>query len=388
MNGEMNDSGASIRCRQSVQGSSLELDRRRFLLATAASSLCTYLGFDVSKALAATRSLEVLAWEGCTGEVELATWRQTNDVTVNATIIGTQDDVTAKLVGSNPVQVDVAPYAQGYESILRKLDLLTELDMSKIPNYSKDNTFPFFYQGDRWFWDGKQWGIPWMWGFNTVVYNSKNVAKPKAYKDLLAPSLKGKLTFIDDTATWPVIAKVSGYGDKFPNLTRAEFEDAFEKLEPYRDQCKVFATTAGDATSLLISGEVDAVFCIGNYITGDVRKAGVPCDYAIPEEGAMVWCDALFIPKTAKDRDLAHQFINEMLSPEVQAKLSKSILCGTVNPHAVSLVDPKLRDMWEYDNIDAFMQRSKLYGQPPLESQEYVTYAEWLNKWAEFKGSF
>ncbi len=368
--------------------SSLRCNRRSLMLGGGALALGAYLGSSTRMAHAAG-SLDIMAWEGCTGEVELADWRKKNDITVNATVIATQDDVTAKLVGSNPVRIDIAPYALGYEVPYDQLKILTELDVSKIPNYSKDNTFPFFHQKDRWYWSDKQWGIPWMWGFNTIVYNSKNVAKPQVYKDLLAPGLTGKLTFVDDTlATWPIIAKIAGYGDKFPNLTPAEFEDAFEKLKPYREQCKVFATSNGDATSLLVSGEVDAVFCVGAYIAKDVVKANVPCEFSVPEEGAALWCDALFVPQTATNRDLAYQFINEMLAPEVQAQLAKSLVCGTVNPHAVPILEPDLRSMFDYGNLDAFLERSKLYGQPPMESSEFATYAQWLDKWSEFKGSF
>ena len=287
------------------------------------------------------------------------------------------------------MQQDLATYALGYEKIYQQLGILTPIDTSKMSNYSKDSIFPFFYQAERWYWDGQQWAVPYIWGINTIIYNPKKIKQPNRYKDLLAPELKGKLTFTDDTlSTWPIIAKIAGYGDQFPNLTHAQFEDAFEKLAPYKDQCRVFATSSGDAVSLLVSGEVDAVFSTSAYTPFDTAKSGVETRFHVPEEGAATWCDAWFVPKTVKSRELAVQYINQMLDPQVQANLCERMSCGTVNPKAVAHLKPEIRALWDYNNLESFFERSKFYGQPPTESSQYVTYAEWLNKWTEFKGSF
>jgi spermidine/putrescine-binding protein len=369
---------------------SIALKRRTFLLGAAVSAAGLYLGSFVPSAFAAAGGhLEILGWEGETGDAELAEWRKKRGITVRSSYASNQDDITARLAGSDPVQLDLTMYALGYETIYKEMGILREIDTSKIPNYSAENTFPLFYKGSRWYWDGKQWGIPLLWGMNTIVYNVKNMKKPTVYTDLLDPKLKGKLTFVDDgTSNWSLIAILAGYGDKFPNLTRAEFDDAFEKLKPYRDQCRVFAASQGDAVSLLVSGEVDAVFSLSANGPSETAKRGVETALAVPKEGAALWCDALFVPKTAKDIPLALEFINKVLEPETQAKMATTMFSAVTNPKAVPLLPAELRNTFGYDHLDSFFEQSKLYGQPPLKSDKYVTYAEWIDEWANFKGSF
>lgn len=351
-----------------IDFNSLSLKRRSFLLGAAASAAGLYLGSFVPSAFAATTGhLEILGWEGETGDAELADWRKQRNVTVRSSYASNQDDITARLAGSDPVQLDLTMYALGYEKIYQEMGLLKAIDTTKIPNYSADNTLALFYKGSRWYWDGKQWGIPLLWGMNTIIYNPKNVKKPTQYTDLLDPKLKGKLTFVDDgTSNWSLIATIAGYGDKYPNLTRAEFNDAFEKLKPYRDQCRVFAASSGDAVSLLVSGEVDAVFSASANTPSETIKRGVTTALSVPSEGAALWCDALFIPKTAKDIPLALEFINKTLEPDTQAKMATTMFSGVVNPKAVPLLPEDLRNTFDYANLDSFFEKSRLYGQPPL----------------------
>ncbi|BBP77261.1 spermidine/putrescine ABC transporter substrate-binding protein [Pseudomonas gingeri NCPPB 3146 = LMG 5327] len=369
---------------------SISLKRRSFLLGAAASAAGLYIGSFVPSAFAAsTGHLEILGWEGETGEAELADWRKQRGVTVRSSYASNQDDITARLAGTDPVQLDLTMYALGYEKIYKEMGLLKAIDTAKIPNYSADNTLPLFYKGSRWYWDGKQWGIPLLWGMNTIVYNPGKVSKPAEYKDLLDPKLKGRLTFVDDgTSNWSLIAAIGGYADKYPNLTHAEFNDAFEKLKPYRDQCRVFAASSGDAVSLLVSGEVDVVFSASANTPSETIKRGITTALSVPQEGAALWCDALFIPKTAKDIPLALEFINKTLEAETQAKMATTMFSGVVNPKAIPLLPSDLRNTFDYEHLDSFFEKSKLYGQPPLSSDQYVTYAEWIDQWANFKGSF
>ncbi|GAB1619897.1 ABC transporter substrate-binding protein [Pseudomonas sp. NGC7] len=365
------------------------LKRRSFLLGTAAAAAGVCLSAYIPNSFAAAGHLEILGWEGETGDVELADWRKKRDITVRSAYAATQDDITARLAGSNPVQLDLTMYALGYEAIYRDMGILSPIDTSKIPNYNPNDTLPLFYKGERWFWDGQQWGIPLLWGMNTIVYNTAKVEKPTRYSDLLNPKLKGKLTFVDDSlSTWSLIAIIAGYGDKYPNLTRAEFNDAFEKLQPYRDQCRVFAASVGDAVSLLASGEVDAVFSLSAQGVLETKKRGVEAALSVPEEGAAIWCDALFLPKTAKDVPLALEYVNKMLEPEVQAAMAWSMFSGVTNTKAIPHLRPELKQLFDYENLSAVFEKSKLYGVPPLNSEKYVTYSEWVDQWTSFKGSF
>ncbi|WP_223886766.1 ABC transporter substrate-binding protein [Pseudomonas amygdali] len=365
-----------------------QVNRRSFLLGSAATAAGLYIGSFSPFSFAASGHLEFLGWEGETGDVQLAEWRKQKGVTVTSNYASTQDDITARLAGSDPVQLDLAMYALGYESIYSDMGILSPIDVSKLPNYSASSTIPLFYQGKRWFWDGKQWGVPLLWGMNTIVYNVDKIEKPTEYKDLLNPKLKGKLTFVDDgLSTWSLIAILGGYGDKYPNLTKSEFKDAFAKMQPYRDQCRVFASSVGDAVSLLSSGEVDAVFSLSAYGPSETAKRGIKTALSIPKEGVALWCDAMFLPKTVKNAPLALEYANKLLEPKIQAEMATAMYAAVTNKNAIPLLSQELQDVFLYKDLDALFAKSKLYGIPPAESDEYVTYSEWVDQWAAFKSA-
>lgn len=367
------------------------LGRRGFLMGAAAATAGLALGAWAPPARAAVGgNLEVMAWEGFTMEPETAEWRKANNVTMRAAIMSTQDDVTAKVVGSNAVRLDVAEYSNGYNAIYDELGVLTELDVSKIPNYKKEDIYPPFFEGDMWHWDDKTWAIPWVWGLDTIVVNPELVGfEVKSYEDLLRPELTGKVAFLDNPLTvWPQIAKVTGYAEKFPNLTKEELADCFDKLKPYRDQTKVFASSNGDVISLFASGEIAACFCVWSAVPLETAKQNVKTVAIYPKEGGAIWADAWFIPKTSENIDTAYAFIDQALLPEVQASVCKTAVCSTVSKKAPAVMDEATRALFDYDNFDEQFKAMKIYGQPPRTSTEFATYDDWLQVWADFRAGF
>lgn len=364
------------------------LDRRSFLVGTTMVAAGATLGAWSPPAQAAVGGdLEIMAWEGYTLEPETAEWRKANGVNLRAAIMSSQDDVTAKIAGNNPVRLDLSEYSNGYNAIYNELGVLLPIDVSQIPNYNKADIYPPFYDGDMWYWDGKNWGIPWCWGLDTIVVNPDQLGfEVKSYKDLLRPEVKGKLAFLDNPLTlWPQIAKVTGYGDKFPNMTKEELKDSLQKLIPYREQTKVFATSNGDVISLFASGEIAACFCVWSAVPLETAKQNVKTTAIYPEEGGAVWADAWFIPKTSENLDTAYAYINLALTPEIQASISKTAVCSSVSNKAPALMDPTTRALFDYDNFDAQFKNIKIYGQPPRTSDQYATYDDWLQAWADFK---
>lgn len=365
----------------------LMMDRRKFLMGSAAAG-GAYLGAWLPQARAAVGGdLEIMAWEGYTLEPETAEWRKANNINLRAAIMSNQDDVTAKIAGSNAVRLDLSEYSNGYNAIYNELGVLAELDVARIPNYNKTDIYKPFFQGDMWYWDAKQWGIPWCWGLDTIVVNQEKLGfEVKSYKDLLRPEVKGKLAFLDNPLTlWPQIAKVTGYGDKFPNLSKEELKDCFQKLIPYRDQTKVFASSNGDVISLFASGEISACFCVWSAVPLETAKQNVKTVSIYPEEGGAVWADAWFIPKTSENVDTAYAYINEALTPEIQASISRTAVCSSVSNKAPALMDAQTKALFDYDNFDAQFKSIKIYGQPPRSSDQFATYDDWLQIWADFR---
>lgn len=366
------------------------ISRRTFLGGASALAAGSMLSgpFLPGRALAAVGGdLQIMAWEGWELTQELAGWLEENGVTVEVSAIGNQDDVTTKFNTPNPPPFDAAEYNQGYtELYVDVLKITKPLDRSRIPNYNPDNLFDVFYDKPTWFRNGELHGVPYAWGLNALVYNPELMAKPASYNDLLKPELKGKIAFVDDTlATWPIAARLAGLGDKFPNVTREEMTRIFDNLKTFRDQSRIISPTYGDLVSLFVSGEVAALFCGWTGIPVETAKQNVRTEYTIPQEGAGTWSDAWFMPPAADNEDTAYAFFNQAISPEVQAEVVTRNAAGTVSKKAVELLPPETKALFDYSDLERIFKSSPLLGIPPLESDEFATYADWVAAWNEFK---
>ncbi|QEY65839.1 extracellular solute-binding protein [Metapseudomonas lalkuanensis] len=360
------------------------------MLGAAAAAAGATLGRWIPNAEAAVGGrLDIMAWEGYTLQGEATDWIKQNGINVNASIMSNQDDVTAKLMGGG-VRLDLAEYSNGYNELYKQLNQLRPIDTSRIPNYNKADIYTNFYDGEMWYWDGQRFAIPWTWGVDTIVYDPKSTTEPvESFKDLLRPEFKGKLTFLDNPLTvWPLVARITGFGDKFPNVTADELQEIFELMQPYREQCRTFAGSNGDVVSLFVAKEISACFCTWTAATLETAKQGVDTKYVFPKEGGAVWADAWFIPASAENIDTALEFINQALDPQVQAKMSKAVSSAVVNRRAVPLMEPSVRALFDYDNVDSFLKQSPLKGQPPRTSEQYATYDDWLQAWSSFRAGF
>ena len=65
-------------------------------------------------------------------------------------------------------------------------------------------------------------------------------------------------------------------------------------------------------------------------------------DYIVPEEGSNLWFDNMVIPRTSKNIEGAHAFINFMLDAEVAAQNADYVGYSTPNLAALDLMDPEV----------------------------------------------
>ena len=79
--------------------------------------------------------------------------------------------------------------------------------------------------------------------------------------------------------------------------------------------------------------------------SGDIAMAQTQnpeIGFAIPQEGTFIFVDNWAIPKGARHKELAEEFINFVLRPEISAMIVNHVRYASVNEAATPLVKPEI----------------------------------------------
>ncbi|MCI0632979.1 MAG: ABC transporter substrate-binding protein, partial [Actinobacteria bacterium] len=335
----------------------------------------------------ASGTVDYLSWEGYDIPNALADWRERNGVEVAATYIGNHNDIQAKLKAGG-TGYDIITYYQGFKPLYAELEIISPLDEAKIPNLA--NLFPFFAGDYGNYWvdpDGTRTGVPWTWGSLGLTYDESVIEAPTSYDVMFEPELKGKISIIDDAiGAFTQSAHILGFD--VSQMTPEQFEQVKDYLRQIVAQSRSVATSYGDATTLLVSGEIVLLYEGWASVNEFARAAGKETiKTVIPEEGGYGYCDSWAIPPSADNVDTIYSWINESLDPAVHAQAATDLVAGVTVEGAVADLPETLAALYDYGNLDAIFEQAPLYPNPPVESDQYVTSEQVFTGWDEVKAS-
>jgi spermidine/putrescine transport system substrate-binding protein len=119
----------------------------------------------------------------------------------------------------------------------------------------------------------------------------------------------------------------------------AEIRAASRLLKEQKRLVRAYDSAGFD--QLLLSGDV----WIAQAYSGQIAKAMAEDErigYVIPKEGCTIFVDNLCIPKGARNRELAHEFISFVLEPRIAAAIANGTGYSTANLRARALIRPEL----------------------------------------------
>jgi len=332
--------------------------------------------------------IDFMSWEGYDLPTSMKEWQDAHGITVSATYIGDHSEIQAKLTTAQTAGYDLITYYQGYADLYRnEVKILQPLDRARVPNFEK--LYDMFRTGDFWVdASGKVWGTPFTWGAEGCNYNADKMGPPASWKDLLKPEFKNKLGMVDDmNGALIIAARILGYGDQLPNLTPDQLKNVKDLLLQYKANARGIAASFGDLTDMLVSGEIIATFPGWAAVNVWAQDRGTNVQHTIPEEGGFTFIDAFAIPAQADNYDTSIEWINEALSPKVQALAAAALSAGVVTPDAVPFLDEKTAKLYPYDKIEDVFKKAPVYSLPPRQSDTFATYDDWLSMWEEVKAA-
>lgn len=231
---------------------------------------------------------------------------------------------------------DIAVPSEYMIEKMKEEKLLIPLDKTKIPNLK--NIDPYFL--DLPFDANNKYSVPYFWGTVGIVYNPSLVGDLdfSSWDDLWDPSLKRKV-FLVDGAREVIGMGLNSLGYSLNSLDDQELREATDKLITLAPNVK--AIIGDEITPLMINKEATVALTWSGQ-AADMMYENEELDFAVPEEGSNLWFDNMVIPKTSKNIDGAHAFINFMLSAESGAQNADFVGYSTPNIAAMDLMDEEV----------------------------------------------
>lgn len=229
-------------------------------------------------------------------------------------------------------------------------ELLQELDQSQLDcldlindavkglSYDKNNTY----------------SIPYFWGSVGIVYDKTIVSEDDLEKEgfniFLDEKYRGDIYLYDsERDSFMMALKALGYS--MNTSDDKELDKAYQWLV----QC---ATTmdAEIVTDEIIDNMVQQRKALGIVYSGDaayIMSENENIGFYMPETGTNLWSDAMVIPKTAKNTDLALEFMNYIT--QYDNAYENSSYVGYTSPNVEVMDELSITD---FDGINAYTPRT------------------------------
>ena len=244
---------------------------------------------------------------------------------------------------------------------LIKEEWLLQLDYGKIPNrqYVRDDLLEKleaeFSNDTRDSIAINDYAVPYFWGTVGILYDTDKVKKTVDSWEILWDEDYKKQIYMYDSQRDSLMVALKLLGYSMNSTNREELEAAKDLLIEQKPLVYAYVTDT------VIRGMIDGEAALAVVYSGDAAyimdESKYNLDFVIPKEGTNFWFDLMAIPKTSKNVDAAHKFINFMCDPEIALKNTEEVMYSS----PIELVfNDVIEEEWANNiaynptNIDAF----------------------------------
>lgn len=292
-----------------------------------------------------TGSLTVLDWSGYDQPDFWADFKSTyKNANVSFEFGQSDADIYGKMKAGD--QADIFHPYTGWLQFYVDEGLVQEIDTSKLKNWSKvPDSFKKIGQIN-----GKQYFIPWDWGFTSVLYRTDKVKGTiDSWSALLDPTYKGAISMWDDgPGAVTVSSYIHGYDET--KITPEQLASIKAEWIAQRPLNRLYWAAETDLVAAMESGEVSVAYAWqGAYAT--LLGKGVKVAYANPKEGRNSWVGVYGIRKGSPNTDLALRFLDSKLGTTTGNNLVSLYYYGSANGEVMSAItDKTLKQAFSVDD--------------------------------------
>jgi len=348
---------------------------RRVVMAMAAQSALLAAATGRSKA-AQSGQLTVLDWAGFDADVFWIDFKNSHpDAKVTFEFGASDADILAKMSAGD--QADIFHPYTGWLQFYVDEGLVEELDTSRFSNWSKiADRFKELGQID-----GKQYFVPYDWGFSSVLYRTDLAPEAgESWDALFNTEYSGHISMWDDgVAAVDVDSFVHGWDEL--ELTAEELDQIKQDWIAQREHNLFYWSGEPELVEAMASGDVWAAYAWqGAYAA--LRSQDVPVAYANPKEGRNSWAGYYGIRKGSENVDLAYDFLDGKMADETARNVVEQFYYGTANQDAMNAItDPELIEVLAI-NDPAVLDRTHFSQNISAEQRD-----AWAELWVDVKAS-
>ena len=281
---------------------------------------------------------------------------------------GNNADRLGKLQARGGSGVDVIYLSDSFSQVGVEAGLFQEIDKSKLSNLSGLYDIAQDPQGG--------YGPAYTIGRVGIVYDSAKVDPLTSWDDLWREDLASQITLpgITTTAGPMVVLQAANHAgvDAY-----ADTDGAFAAVESLAPNVVKNYNTGSEMVNLISTGEA-TVAIAQDFTLSSLTEAVPTMTWADLEDGDIATLNTVNIPTGAENVDLAYQFIDFILSQEVQMKNAMEGVDATVRPDV---------------ELPADVAAGWTYGADAIAGLNRVDYAalnaaktDWIDRWNEVFG--
>jgi spermidine/putrescine transport system substrate-binding protein len=276
-------------------------------------------------------------WPNYHNPVNLERFTEDTGVNLQINAFGSNEEMLAKLQAGGtgwdvfvPTNYTISNYVA--------LDLIQELDLSRLPNHDPSSQDPLFANPATV--NGKVYAVLKNWGTTGMVTNTNKLkTSPTSWREffeITAGEGSGH-TIVHDYQLTTIGAALCALGYSFNSVDAGELADAEKVLIDSKPH--LFAITS-DYQPGMRSGDAWMSICWN----GDGLQLNIDMpemEYALASDGGEIWSDFYCITKDAPHLDAAYAFINFLLDPHVQVLEFESHGYATGDSRVEALLPPE-----------------------------------------------
>ncbi|HET7377736.1 MAG TPA: extracellular solute-binding protein [Anaerolineae bacterium] len=297
-------------------------------------------------------------------------------VTVNFEIGASDADIYSKMKAGD--QADIFHPYTGWLQFYVDEGLVQEIDTSKLTNWDK---VPDYFKKIGQI-NGKQYFIPWDWGFTSILYRTDKVpGGVDSWSALMDPKYKGHVSMWDDgPGAVAVSAYIHGWGDE-TKITPDQLAQVKAEWIAQRKLNLFYWAGEPELVDGMSKGDVWVAYAWqGAYAT--LLGQGVPVAYANPKEGRNSWVGVYGIRKGSPNTDLAMKFLDQKLGVATGKNVVNEFYYGDSNIDVMnSITDTTLIKAFSIGDPAIL---SKTNFTPNLTADQRDA---WTSMWAEVKAA-